>query len=81
MRKHQRRNTYDIERASAAAVRRAQASKQPRRTRDPEIVAHTNALLECSRQIISRRMKGESPDPELQKRYTELLEQGRTLQR
>ena len=81
MRKHQRRNTYDIERASAAAVRKAQATKQPRRTRNAKVEEHTKALLECSKRIITRRMKGEPPDPELQQRYTELLKQGRTLQR
>lgn len=32
MRKHQRRNTYDMERASAAATRRVQASARSRQT-------------------------------------------------
>ena len=73
MRKHQRRNTYDMERASAAAVRKAQAQPKPRHRKaapSPEKIA----LDECVAAINKARLNGAVP-MELRTQYSELLKQ------
>lgn len=74
MRKHQRRNTYDLERASAAAVREAQAQPKPRVKKaapSPEYVA----LQECAATIRKARMSGDVVSSELHNLYSALLKQ------
>jgi hypothetical protein len=74
MRKHQRRNNYDQERASAAAVRKAQAQPRPRKGKavpSPERMA----LDVCAAAIRKIRLSGERIPAELNEQYSTLLKQ------
>lgn len=80
MRKHQRRNTYDLERASAAAVRKAQAQPpkaKPNKPKSPEQIA----MLDCAETIRILRMRGETVPAELHSRYSDMLKQYRNPQK
>ncbi len=71
-----RRNTYDMERASAAVVRKAQQAPRPRRTKAATVPSpEQSAVHECNEEIKAMRRRGERVPTELHQRYSALLKQ------